>query len=330
MEKEYKMKYLITGGCGFIGTNIVKYILEKNNNSYIRIVDNLLSSSREKLRWVCKFSEPSRIVANKGKVHFFPFNIKNEQFALDICRDIDIIIHLAANTGVPTSVKFPRDDCTANVLGTLNYLEGARRHKVKKFIFASSSAVPGNHEPPYNEELFTRPVSPYGASKAAGESYCHVYSTIYGIESVSLRFSNVYGPFSENKEGQLIPTFIMNALKGKDLEIYGDGSQTRDYCYIDDLLDAIDLSITAPNISGQVFQIATNKETSVQTITSNIISVLSEHGVDKIIVKYCDERLGDVQRNFSDTSKAQRVLGWESKVDVEEGIRKTVEWFLKR
>ncbi len=319
------MNWLITGGCGFIGTNLVRCLLAEGGH-YIRIVDNLQSGSREKLRKVCDFIEPERIIAKADKVHFFPYNIKNEDFAMKVCRGIDVVVHLAANTGVPVSVEFPRDDCMTNVVGTLNYLEAARHNKVKRFIFASSSAVPGDHEPPYHETLFTRPVSPYGASKGAGESYCHVYNATYGVETIALRFSNVYGPLSENKEAQLIPKFIMAALAGRTLEIYGDGSQTRDFCYVDDLIDAIKLSVVTPNIGGHVFQIATNCETNVQKITDIITTILYDHVIS---VVYSNERLGDVQRNFSDVSKANKLLGWKNRVNIEEGIKRTIEWFMK-
>jgi len=322
------MNYLITGGCGFIGTNLVKNLLEEGGH-YIRIVDNLKDGTKEKLKYVCKFTEPKTFFTKNNKVHLFVHNIRDDKFALEVCKDMDIIVHLAANVGVPVSVEFPREDCVNNVIGTLNYLEGARHNKVKRFVFASSSAVPGDHEPPYHEKLFTRPISPYGASKSAGESYCHVYNATYGVETVSLRFSNVYGPLSENKKDQVIPKFILAALEGKTLEIYGDGSQTRDYCYVDDLINAIRLSAVVPGIGGHVFQIATNCETSVQKITDIIVKMLSDRDIMNIDIKYGNERPGDVERNFSDTSKAKKVLNWEHKVFVEEGIGKTIEWFLR-
>ncbi len=321
------MNWLITGGCGFIGTNLVRYLLEEGGH-YIRVVDNLQSGSIEKLERVCHFSEPTEFFVKPHEVHLFVHDIKGSEFALHVCQDIDVIVHLAANTGVPVSVEFPREDCMTNVIGTFNYLEGARHAGVKRFIFASSSAVPGDHEPPYHEEMFTKPVSPYGASKACGEKYCYVYNATYGVETVSLRFSNVYGPLSENKGAQIISKFIQAAVKGETLEIYGDGGQTRDFCYIDDLLDAIRFSATLP-VGGNVFQIATNVETSVQKITDTIADGLSAYGIDNIRIKYGNERPGDVKRNFSDTSKAKRLLGWKNEISIEEGIRRTIKWFLE-
>lgn len=178
------MKYLVTGGCGFIGTNLINRIL-KNKDNEVVVIDNLLVGSKDNLH---------------PRAELVVENITDLSAALGVCKDIDVIIHLAANTGVPVSVKDPMKDCMSNVVGTLNYLEAARFNGVKKFIFASSSAVPGAYDPPYNEKLFIRPISPYGASKGAGESYCHVYNATYGVETIALRFSNVYGAFSMHKQ----------------------------------------------------------------------------------------------------------------------------------
>ncbi len=323
------MNYLITGGCGFIGTNLVERILRDDKNAYIRIVDNLQSGRRNMLKSVCSFVEPTMLIVKPGKVHFFPYNIKNEDFALKVCRGIDVIIHLAANTGVPVSVEFPRDDCMTNVVGTVNYLEGARHNKVKRFIFASTSAASGGYDPPFHEKLFPRPIAPYGASKGSGEAYCHVYSAAYGISTVALRFSNVYGPNSTNKTDQLIPNFILGALNDNTVKIFGDGSQTRDYCYVGDLMDALMLSVEkAESIGGNVIQIATNQETSVQQVTDIITTKLSEYDIN-MNVEYVGERAGDLQRNYSDVSKAKKLLGWVNKTDTKEGIEKTIEWFLE-
>jgi len=321
------MNWLITGGCGFIGTNLVARLV-KEGDHYVRIIDNLKSGSTEKLARVCSFGMPPRCHVEHGHVHLFIDDIVDADFAKEICQDVDVIVHLAANTGVPVSVEFPVEDCLNNVFGTLNYLEGARHAGVKKFIFASSSAVPGDHEPPYHEKLFTKPISPYGASKCSGEKYCYVYNETYGVDTVALRFSNVYGPMSENKYAQLISKFIQAAVSGETLEIYGDGSQTRDFCYVDDLIDAIQLAVDMP-VGGNIFQVATNVETSVQKITDLIIKGLSKYDIKNIKVKYGNERPGDVKRNFSDTSKARNLLGWQNKVSIEEGIERTIKWYME-
>lgn len=325
------MNWLITGGCGFIGVNLIERIFSEDPKAYVRVVDNLQSGCKDMLSGVSDYDEPENIYIDRGKVHLFVEDIKNSVMAMRLCKDIDIVVHLAANTGVPVSVRYPIEDCNTNIFGTLNYLEAARYNKVETFVFASTSAASGGYEPPFHENLFPRPLAPYGASKSAGESYCHVYSTTYGLNTIALRFSNVYGPHSTNKTAQLIPNFIINALNGDVLRIFGDGTQTRDYCYVDDLMDAIMLSIKkAENISGNVIQIATNVETSVEEITNFIKSGLKKLANLTIVkVEYVGERPGDLQRNYSDVSKAENLLGWKSKTDINSGINQTIKWYLK-
>ena len=325
------MNWLITGGCGFIGANVVKRILKEDPNSYIRIIDNLQSGRKDILFDVCSYTEPEDVYIEKGTVHLFVGDIKNPITAMRLCKNIDVVIHLAANTGVPVSVQFPVEDCHANVVGTLNYLEAARHNNVKTFIFASTSSASGGYDPPFHEKLFPRPMAPYGASKGAGEAYCHVYRAAYGLDTVALRFSNVYGPHSTNKKAQLIPNFVLGSINGDVLKIFGDGSQTRDYCYVDDLMDAIMLSVDrADDIGGNVIQIATNVETSVQQVTDLVIGTLKDLAdITEIKIEYVNERPGDLQRNYSDVSKAKKLLGWSSKTDIEVGIVETVKWFLK-
>ncbi|OEU67287.1 MAG: epimerase, partial [Desulfobacterales bacterium S5133MH16] len=245
--------------------------------------------------------------------------------------------HLAANTGVGPSVENPRKDMEANVIGMFNMLEAARQNNVKRFIFASSGAPIGECEPPIHEELAPHPVSPYGASKLAGEGYCSAYYRTYGIETVALRFGNVYGPLSAGKNS-VIAKFTKQALNGETLEIYGDGEQTRDFIYIDDLIQAIrkavnlishnphDTYFTTP--WGETFQIATNTETTIQEVTNKLLFILSEFGYKKIKVEHRGNRTGDVRRNFSDTSKAKKILGWEVKTKLDQGLKQTIEWFI--
>ena len=239
---------------------------------------------------------------------------------------MDIIVHLAANTGVPKSVENPRLDMECNVMGTFNMLEAARHHGIKRFVFASSGAPAGEVTPPIHEELPPHPVSPYGASKLAGEGYCSAYFRTFGIETVALRFSNVYGPGSSHKTS-VVAKFIKRALAGQPLEIYGDGTQTRDFIYIDDLIDALVLAATKNGIGGETFQIATSRETTLDELTTILLDVLERSGVRRPQVKKTEPRLGDVKRNFSNTTKARRMLGWKCRWNLEKGLEKTVEWF---
>jgi len=239
-----------------------------------------------------------------------------------------VIIHLAANTGVGPSVENPRADCMANVIGTFNYLEAARINNVPRFVFASSGAPAGEVEPPIHEELPPHPVSPYGASKLAGEGYCSAYCKTFNIQTVMLRFGNVYGPGSLHKSS-IVAKFIRQALNKETLEIYGDGAQTRDFIYIDDLINALRLAVTTENIGGEAFQIASNQETTVGEITEKMVKILNQNGINNIDIINGETRLGDVKRNYSDTSKAKNRLGWQPTMSQEEGLKRTVEYFVK-
>ncbi len=217
-------------------------------------------------------------------------------------------------------------DMESNVIGTFNVLEAARLHRVKKFIFASSGAPIGEVDPPIHEELATHPVSPYGASKLADEGYCSAYFRTFGIETVALRFGNVYGPGSNHKNS-VVAKFIRQAMQDETLEIYGNGNQTRDFIYIEDIIRAIQLAASTPDIGGEIFQIATNAETIVNKLVENLLPVLTQAGYPNIQVRHVAQRRGDVRRNFSDTSKACKRLGWNTEVELDEGLKRTVEWF---
>ena len=325
------IRILITGGCGFIGINLIHY-LQQEGNYFIRVVDNLSVGSRQDLSSVCDFEEilPSELKYNKNpsasKIELVVGDILDADLALKISKDVDVIIHLAANTGVGPSVKNPRADCNTNVIGTLNYLEAGRINNVKRFVFASSGAPIGECAPPIHEEIPAHPVSPYGASKLAGEGYCSAYFRSFGLETVVLRFGNVYGIYS-NKKNSVVAKFIKQALEGKPLEIYGDGAQTRDFIFISDLVKAIQLAMSKENAPGEIFQIATNSETTVNDLTEKLIRTLATFGIKNIQVKNSAARMGDVKRNFSDISKAKKILSWQPDDDLATGLKKTVEWF---
>lgn len=326
------MNWLITGGCGFIGRNLIHSLKEEGGHA-IRVVDNLSVGSRESLQMVTSFSE--REVSETGdnfpeeeKVELVVDDILNEENALDHAKKADVIVHLAANTGVSPSVEDPRHDCVTNVIGTLNYLEAARHNNVDRFILASSGAPLGEVEPPIHEEKAPHPKSPYGASKLAGEGYCSAYYGSFEVETVALRFGNVYGPFSSHKSS-VVAKFIRRAMEGKTLEIYGDGKQTRDFIYTEDLVDAIYKAATKEQVGGEIFQIATNKETTVLELTESLVNQLKKAGIKEIDVQHADPRVGDVRRNYSDTSKAKELLNWESKTSLDLGLNSTIEWFVK-
>jgi len=325
------MNFLITGGCGFIGISLIEKILNSDKNNKIRVLDNLTVGSEADLNKVCEWFENSKheftaLTTNK-KVELVVGDVMDKALANKICKGIDIIIHLAGNTGVPNSVENPRNDLEQNIIGTFNFLDAARINNVSKFIFASSGAPAGEVEPPIHEELNPRPVSPYGASKLACEAYCSAFYYSFGVETVALRFSNVYGPKSHHKNS-VVAKFIRALLDNCTIELYGHGLQTRDFIFIDDLVDAILLSSNAQNIGGNVFQIGTGQETTVNQIADHLIDLLKIKGIIAPKPIKVDARLGDVKRNFSDISKAKKVLGWNPKTNLSEGLKITLEYFI--
>lgn len=328
---DQRMRWLVTGGCGFIGRNLIRRIVSRSDVT-LRIVDNLSVGSMEKLARVTEFvkTDPEAVGCDHGKagkVELVVGDIRDDALAIRAAEQADVIVHLAASTGVGPSVADPRFDCTTNVLGTLNYLEAARKCGTKRFVFASSGAPIGECSPPIHEELAPHPVSPYGASKLAGEGYCSAYNRSYGIDTVALRFGNCYGPFSTHKES-VVAKFIRESLMGLPWEIYGDGQQTRDFVYVDDIAAAIELSATVDGIGGEIFQIATNTETRVLDLAKSLAAVLEGRGISPPAIQHHVGRVGDVKRNFSDTKKARSRLGWQAMISLDVGLSRTIEWFL--
>lgn len=327
-------RWLITGGCGFIGRTLVKRLVSEAGVA-LRIVDNLSVGSREDLAEVSgtyRELDGSQLAGGapwRDGVDLVVGDILDADLAVRAVAGADVIVHLAANTGVQPSVDDPRLDCVTNVIGTLNYLESARLGGARRFVFASSGAPIGECTPPIHEDMPPHPVSPYGASKLSGEGYCSAYFRTFGVETVALRFGNVYGPNSGHKSS-VVAKFIRNAMRGERLEIYGDGRQTRDFIFVEDLLDAILSAATANDIGGEVFQIATASETTVGELVDKLIPILVAAGMERPEVFHAAPRLGDVRRNYSDTSKARRLLGWTASTTLQEGLELTAEWFFNR
>lgn len=323
------MNWVITGGCGFIGVNLVGRLLRDDERASVRVVDDLSASTREDLGAVCSFREVSATdlpPAGAPGVDLVVGDVRDRELALRATRGADVVVHLAACSEVLRSVQDPVTDCQINVLGTLNYLVGARDAGCSAFVLASSVATLGEQPPPVHEGKVPRPLSPYGASKAAGEAYLHAFFGSYDLPTVALRFANVYGPWSATK-GSVIPKFIRQALAGEDLEIWGDGSQTRDFVYVSDLVDAI-LAAARADVGGEVFQIATHRETTVSEITAMLVDLLDERAGVRARVRHGEPMKGEIRRNFSDISHAKEVLGWEPATGLREGLSATVDWFL--
>lgn len=310
-------KLLITGGAGFIGANLVEFLL-KNTDWEINILDNLESGKKEDLENLEGFSQRCNLIEG---------DIRNEEDVEKAIENCDYVVNLAAQVGVIPSVEDPLNDAEINVNGLIKLLNSSVKHKIKKFVHASSAAPLGEQEMPLNEEKIPRPLSPYGASKLAGEAYCSAFSASHNLETVVLRFSNVYGPKSYDK-GSVIPIFIKQILNKKPITIYGDGNQTRDFIYVEDICQAIHLSLTKELPEKfNLFQIATGKETSINELFNLLKKELEKNNFSVQEPKYEKERPGEIYRNYSDISKARKLLGFEPKISLEEGIEKTVKWF---
>ena len=321
------MRWVITGGCGFIGSSLSKVLLRDNRN-YIRVIDDLSVGTKQDLSSAGTFIElTDENYSWNSRLTLIEGDVKNPKLAIDATKDADTIVHLAANTGVGPSVIEPRLDMENNVYGIFNYLEAARMNNIKRFVFASSGAPIGEVEPPIHENLAARPVSPYGASKLAGEGYCSAYAKTFGISTVALRFGNVYGPGSTHKDS-VVAKFIKNALAGEDIEVYGDGAQTRDFIYIDDLVRAIVLASTSDGVSGEIFQIATNRETSISELVNALQDVFTEFKIPNPDLLFGKTRTGDVRRNYSNTAKAKSKLGWTANTELRDGISSTIKYFM--
>lgn len=319
-----KLVFGITGGCGFIGLNLVHRLLRERDVGEIRIIDNLSTGSQKNLAKLLEFeSKLNRTLTDNVSVKLHIADIRDGDQLIAFTSGVTNFVHLAANAGVPQSVVDPHSDCYTNVVGTLNCLEAARHAAVKRFVFASSSAPLGVATPPIHEQLPARPTSPYGASKLAGEGYCSAYHWSYNLETVALRFSNVYGPRSESKTS-VVAAFIKNILTQKPISIHGDGTQTRDFIFVGDLVDAIWRASTTPDISGEVFQIATNKETSIIDLAATITRLANTMNITPKPPSHEPPRRGDIERSYSDTSKAERHLNWKAMTLLADGLRVTV------
>jgi UDP-glucose 4-epimerase len=348
-------RILITGGCGFVGANLVNNLLRKGFG-YIRILDNLSTGSRGNLEDA--FQEHGKIISkikdnkinyifknilsknphNRAIIDLIIGDIKSHEICLKATRKIDVVVHLAAHAGVIPSIEDPFYDFKVNAGGTLNLLHASIQNGVDKFIFASSNAPIGDQIPPMNEEKVPKPLSPYGASKLAGEGYCSAFFSSYGLKTLTLRFSNVYGPYSTHKNS-VIAEFFKKICDGNHLTIYGDGSQTRDFLFIDDLCNAVLKVINYQNnniegidsskVWGSIFQIASGAETSINNLFNKIKSLAEPDIKRKVNFKFEPFRKGEILRNYSDISLAKKILGYYPEFSLDEGLKITWNWFLK-
>jgi len=306
------MKYLVTGGAGFIGSSIAGELVKLGQ--YVRILDNFCTGKIENM---------SPFI---NKIDLVRGDIRETKDLKKALKGIDFVLHQAALRSVPRSVEDPLSTNDVNITGTLKLLMMARELKVKRVVYASSSSAYGDcKEFPQKETFATNPISPYAVAKLAAEHYCQVFAKTFGLETVSLRYFNVFGPRQDpnSKYSAVIPKFIFAAMKNATIEIHGDGRQSRDFSYIDNVVEANIKAATVKGISGNVFNIACNESHSVMEIARGIEQALGR----KIKIVHTQKRAGDVKRTFADISKAKKLMGYSPKVDFEEGLKRTFEWF---
>lgn len=306
------MRYLVTGGAGFIGSNTVDELVRKGHS--VVVLDDLSSGKEENLAEI------------RNKITFIKGSITDLEVVRKAIHEAEFVLHLAARTSVPRSMKDPLDTNRINVDGTLNVLVAARDAKVKRVVFAASSAAYGETPTlPKVESMEAGPISPYGVTKLVGEIYGRVFGRCYGLENVSLRYFNIFGPRQDpgSPYSGVLSKFCTAFLEGTEPVIFGDGEQSRDFTFVDNAVQANLLACEAPNASGRVFNVGTGSRHSLNE-TVNLLSSISGK---KLEAKYEAAREGDIRDSLADITLSRDVLGYEPTVQFEEGLRRTYEWY---
>ena len=306
---------VVTGGAGFIGSHLAERLL--NDGAHVRIVDNFSSGSMENLQFASRFGDRCEIIRG---------DIRDLATMERAAAGTSVIFHQAAMRSVPRSINDPLGANDHNVNGTLSVLEAARRARVPRVVYASSSSVYGDRpDLPKREDQAPSPISPYAVSKTAGEQYARVWTLAYGVETVGLRYFNVFGPRQDptSEYAVVIPRFIMLALAGKPLEVHGDGTQSRDFTYIDNVVEANILSARATGAGGHVFNVGCGSRTSLLTIIEKLEAILGR----KLERRHTPPRAGDVPHTLADISRGKLVLGYTPLVQFDEGFRRTIAHF---
>ena len=303
---------LVTGGAGFIGHHIAHALVARGVKT--RVIDDLSRGSA------------ARLTAIAGEIEFIEGSILDESTVGRAVAGVDVIFHEGAWASVPQSVEMPLEYHEIDATGTLKVLEAARKAGVRKVVYAASSSAYGEQpQLPKREDQLPAPISPYAVAKYVGELYLTVYAQLHGMETISLRYFNVFGPHQDPKSlyGAAIPAIVSRVMKGIAPTLYGDGEQTRDFCYIDNVVDANLRAASTPGLKGQVVNIACAQRTSVNDIVRVANRLL---GTD-VKPTYAPPRVGDVRDSWADISLARRLIGYEPKVMFEEGLRRWIEWY---
>jgi UDP-N-acetylglucosamine/UDP-N-acetyl-alpha-D-glucosaminouronate 4-epimerase len=304
--------FLVTGGAGFIGSHIAEALVARGDR--VRVFDNLSTG------------HVSNMAGFRDRIEFIQADLLSASSVAKAMRGVDCVIHHAALASVPLSVERPLDVHAACATGTLILLEEARRAGVRRVVYAASSSAYGNQPTPVKRETdMPSPLSPYAAAKLAGELYCQAFTATHGLETVALRYFNIFGPRQDpgSPYSAVIPLFISAMLAGQQPVIYGDGLQSRDFCFVSNVVQANLLAADAAEVSGRVFNIANGKSTDLLTLLGNLNRLL------KMEVKPRHEppRAGDVRESLADITEARRCLGYKPEVDFEEGLRRSIEYY---
>ena len=307
-------RFLVTGGAGFIGSHIVRRLV--GEGELVRVVDDLSTGHLRRLDDV------------RNSIEFVKGDLADSEVSDEVVRGVDYVLHQAAVPSVQRSISDPIGTNRSNVTVTLNLLESSRKAGVRRVVYAASSSAYGDTEIlPKNEEMRPNPLSPYALQKLVGERYCKLYYDLYGLETVSLRYFNVFGPDQDpdSEYSAVIPKFINKLLAGESLTVYGDGEQSRDFTYVENVVEANSLSLRATDASGHVCNIGCGERINLNCL----IRLLEEITGFKADVNYTAPKAGDVRDSLADISLAQRLLGYKPKIMVREGLRRTVQAFMK-
>lgn len=308
------MHYLVTGGAGFIGSNIVDELLKRGHQ--VTVLDDLSTGKERNVGHV------------RDKIRFHIGSIVDFQTIRDCCQSVDYVIHLAARTSVPKSVADPIETNRVNIDGTLNVLVAARDAKVRRVVFAASSAAYGETPVlPKVETMQPAPISPYGVTKYVGELYGQVFDRIYGLENASIRYFNVFGPRQDpsSQYSGVLSRFMLAVLEGTPPVIFGDGEQSRDFTYVDNVVDETLRACEAKGASGKVF----NGGTGARITLNDVVALLEKITGKKIKARYDAPRAGDIRDSQADVSLAREILGYKPLVDFEQGLKQTWDWYSK-
>ena len=304
---------VVTGGAGFIGSHLAAGLAA--SGARVRIIDDLSTGHRENIEEI------------GGNIDFIQGSVADEQLLKKALDGVELVFHEAAIPSVPRSVESPRETHIASVDGTFSLLLAARERGVRRVVYAASSSAYGDQPTlPKTEQMSPDPLSPYAVAKLVGEYYCRAFTRVYGLETVSLRYFNVFGPRQDpgSQYSGVVSRFIATLLSNERPVIYGDGEQSRDFTYIDNVVFANLSAATASEASGMIINIANGERITLNQLLSELKDLTGKHDVT---AEYRDPRVGDVRHSLADITMAREVLGYESKVGLREGLQRTIDWW---